>query len=190
MVIKHLLAVKQDYDYEKDNDFQDLNETLGIALYKIGRKKEALEYLEKTTSNKLANEIKMDLAIDSNELVLRNQADQNNNSEVPNHLIVQAIYKLNQTQMQHGERLNNVEQEIFKIQQKLCIAGIETQSNINATINSIRITNPKLYKYYSYFNSGLQNIYIASQVIDSKLVVPDADHMERKKWIVRVLKQM
>lgn len=185
--------VKEITRTNKYNDI-DLDLKIGEALYGAGKLEKALNALENTGAPSLIKKIKQEQGSNSGELVLCNQESsilankayslfQNRNTPLSSTEAKEILYHMVLTQQNHEKKINYLEQEIAEIKAKLRIAGIDTEVNIINKIVELEKNDPKSYKYYSCFNLGLQNIYIASKAIASDLVVSDAGHMERKSFL-------
>ena len=77
------------------------------------------------------------------------------------------------------QEFDELKQRVTVLEDIVKAANIHTEAAVNIKIQELSRDNPKLYKYYNYFNSGLRDVYIASCSVNSGLVVANAGHLER-----------
>jgi|GEM_PF-5578134 len=190
-VVKHFKLLAKNYHNHTDGEFGDINALIATALDNAGDKQQATQYFEKTELFKRFGKPTQELGVNSNVSATDSQersisikkayhSFQNRGGKpLSPEETTEILYHISLTQCCQEQRINNLEQENQIVKEKLRIAGIDTKVNIINKINHFKATNPELYKYYVYFNEGLQNIYLASKALASGLLVPNVPHMER-----------
>lgn len=174
---------------DRHPQYKGIDEKIGTSLFKAEEPQEALRFFEKTPAVTYVNQIKQQLGSlnNLNELVSFNP--ENYQNLIPqdytshNKSLYEIVFKIISAIIEelriHKEEIIIIKQDVNNIKNILMDADILTIADINRKIKYLAENNSKLYTYYENFNSGLQNIYLASCAADSGTVVLDSGHLER-----------